>query len=165
MNQEENENEIEIPTEFKEGSKLLFDYCDKDNSGEIDYKEFKQFLELSKIPKSRAKYMFPMIDTDHSGKISYKEYENFVNLCYKFVATGDIRSYVRFWFDFCDEDKDQALNMKEFVRFIKCCAGKINVLNRKKQFKEWDRDGNGKVDFEEIMSRIVFKMKTNELSL
>lgn len=158
-------NEITLPYEAQKTYEELFNNLDVDHTGTLNKNEFKKFLQLANIPKSRAKYIFEIVDTDNSGEISYDEYEKFVTRCYLLMNKGMIKEYVRMWFDACDKDKDGALNMDEFVHFIKCCAGKINVLNRKKQFKEWDSDGNGKIDFDEIMSKIIFKIQKKELTL
>ena len=55
----------------------LFKAFDKDNDGQIDYKEFEQGiirLNSKEIKKEEIQSYFNEIDTDKNGKIDYTEF-------------------------------------------------------------------------------------------
>ena len=57
--------------------KNFFKAFDKDNNGQIDYKEFKQGLmelNINNLTKDEIKNVFANIDVDHNGRIDYTEF-------------------------------------------------------------------------------------------
>ena len=57
--------------------KNFFKAFDKDNNGQIDYKEFKQGLmelNINNLTKDEIKNVFANVDVDHNGRIDYTEF-------------------------------------------------------------------------------------------
>lgn len=135
--------------------KTAFQQVDTDQSGFLDKKEFRQFMIQAKKEKV-SKYLFNVIDKDHNGKVSLAEFLEFGRATWAIVSSGDARAYMRMLFDACDVSHKGQLTKKEFLKFMQCAGAPIGFFQRGKQFKKWDADGNGTVDFDEIMQKINF---------
>lgn len=66
----------ELTNEQMEEFRIIFDECDQDNNGAIDWDEFccmadKLLGNLSLEEKSVA---FHLVDTNHSGRIDFNEF-------------------------------------------------------------------------------------------
>lgn len=135
--------------------KTAFEQVDKDRNGFLDKKEFRQFMIQAKKEKV-SKYMFNVIDKDRNGRVSLPEFLEFGRAMWAIISTGDSRAYMKMLFDACDTSDKGHLTKKEFLRFMKYAGSPVSFFQREKQFKKWDADGDGTVDFEEIMQKINF---------
>lgn len=152
--------EVEMPS-FDPADKIFSDAfaeVDKNGSGALDKKEFREFMVQANQGKI-SKYLFNIIDKDHSGKVTLDEFLAFGRAMYQFVTAGDVTSYARMIFEACDKDKNGQLSMSEFCKFMKYTGNDVSVFKRKKTFKQWDSDGNGTIDFDEVVKRMEFQAK------
>jgi calcium-binding protein CML len=137
----------------EEEFRAAFEQVDTDNNHELSKEEFKQFIELTK-QTANSKYVFDIIDTDHSGAISLDEFFRFVKALSEFKGSGEPRRYLSLVFLSCDIGKKGTLTQKEFIKFMKYIGHDVGFLNQKKIFKQFDNDGNGTIDFDEILAHL-----------
>ena len=126
-----------------------FRKADKDRNGTLDKKEFIAALGPV-LPGKSAKYIFAAIDVDNSGSISTDEFENFLKICLKVKQTGIFDEFLALLFRACDKKHKGYLTTNEFGRFCKMMSAKINFFTKKKMFKSFDMDGDGRLELCEI---------------
>ena len=126
-----------------------FRKADKDGNGTLDKKEFVAALGPV-LPGKSAKYIFYAIDADDSGSISKDELENFLKICVRVKQTGIFDDFLALLFRACDKKHKGYLTTNEFVRFCKMMSAKINFFTKKKMFKSFDIDGDGRLELAEI---------------
>lgn len=95
---------------------FVFSTIDSDHSGQIDFKEFLNFVYLSQFPQTEAeeaKLVFDGFDLDGSGSISMKELEN---ACSKLGVniTGAQLEHAYFYID---GDGNGNIDFMEFLTF------------------------------------------------
>jgi Ca2+-binding EF-hand superfamily protein len=98
--------------------------------------------------------VFDIVDSDHSGAISCDEFLRFGRSLCDISARGDLRRYLNLVFDSCDIGRKGKLTQKEFLTFMKYIGTDVGFFSEKKIFKQFDADGNGTVDFDEILAHI-----------
>jgi Ca2+-binding EF-hand superfamily protein len=130
-----------------------FSSIDTDGSGELDKKEFQQFL-IATGQDFGNKYLFQIVDSDHSGTISIDEFLRFGRALSDLISNGDTRRYLSLVFSSCDVGKKGTLNTAEFLKFMKYIGQPISFFDRKKILKIFDADGNGTFDFDEIVGHL-----------
>jgi Ca2+-binding EF-hand superfamily protein len=130
-----------------------FSRLDTDGNGELDKNEFKTFLEITGQTVNN-KYVFDIVDCDHSGAISFAEFLRFARSLSDISARGDVRRYLSLVFSSCDIGRKGTLTQKEFLKFMKYIGHDIGFLSQKKVFKQFDADGNGTIDLDEILAHI-----------
>ena len=155
---------VGIDPECERGFRETFASVDKNGNGTLDKKEFRQFMILANQEKL-SKYIFEVIDKDHSGDVSIDEFLEFGQAMWDIVTKKDMTRYLRMIFDACDhgkkgpdgkETKKGYLTYKEFLKFMKYTGAKIGFFQRKSAFKNYDQDGSGTIEFNEIMAKINF---------
>ena len=159
MSQPEETCQVDVP-EFDPTAKVFedaFREVDKDGNDQLDKKEFRRFMELAGQQKL-SQYIFQIIDKDHNGKVSLGEFQEFGRAMFSIVQKGDLKPYLQMIFKACDKGNKGWLTVKEFQKFMKYSGNKVGFFQRKKEFKNWDENGNGKIEFEEIMAKIKFVM-------
>lgn len=146
-----------------------FRQIDTDESGRIDRNEFQRFLIKTNQHKEN-KYLFDIADANHDGTISLDEFLKLMISLWKMSTTGDGTAYTRLIFNTCDvgktrdqngkEVKKGYLTYKEFVKFMKISRfhGDLGFFDRKKLFRIYDEDGDGKITFDEIMMKLRFRI-------
>jgi Ca2+-binding EF-hand superfamily protein len=134
-----------------------FARLDTDGNGELDKKEFMAFLEITG-QTANNKYVFEIVDCDHSGAISFDEFLRFARSLSDIAARGDVRRYLSLVFASCDIGKKGTLTQKEFINFMKYIGHEVGFLSQKKVFKEFDDDGNGTIDLNEILAHIDIQL-------
>jgi len=132
-----------------------FQEFDTDHSGHLDKKEFHKFIAKAGQGKLSA-YIFKIIDADGNGKVSLDEFLLFGRAMNAVMQHRDPGPYMRMIFDACDKGRKGKLTKSEFLKFMKYTGNKVGLFQRGKQFKAWDADKNGFVEFEEIMTKIKF---------
>ena len=162
------EMSVMIEPDCQRGFREAFDKVDTNHNGRLDKKEFRQFM-IQAGQERLSKYIFEVIDKDHSGDVSLDEFLEFGQAMWDIVTKKDMRRYLKMIFDACDvgskgadgkEVKKGYLTYKEFLKFMKYTGAKIGLFERKKAFKNYDEDGNGKIEFSEVMSKINFVLKS-----
>jgi Ca2+-binding EF-hand superfamily protein len=127
-----------------------FATIDTDGSGELDKKEFQQFLAATGQDFGN-KYLFQIVDSDRSGTISIEEFLRFGRALSDLISKGDVRRYLSLVFTSCDVGKKGTLNTAEFLKFMKYIGQPVSFFDRKRVLKIFDADGNGTFDFDEIL--------------
>ena len=133
--------------------KKLFKGFDKDNNGQIDYKEFeKGLMELNTddLNQEEIKKCFDEIDVDHSGKIDYTEF---------IAASLERRVYLKKEklfeaFSSLDKDKNCQISKDELMKILKLepkedpfVAKLINLA---------DKNGDGNIDYKEFLQMMGY---------
>ena len=133
--------------------KNLFKAFDKDNNGQIDYKEFeKGLMELNSddLNQQEIKKCFDEIDVDHSGKIDYTEF---------IAASLERRVYLKKEklfevFTSLDKDKNFQISKDELMKILKLepkedhfVAKLINIA---------DKNGDGNIDYKEFLQMMGY---------
>jgi Ca2+-binding EF-hand superfamily protein len=130
---------------------------DSDGSGHLDREEFATFLELSG-QTANNKFVFDIVDADHSGSISLDEFLRFARALGDIASKGDLRRYLSLVFASCDIGRKGTLVEKEFVTFMKYIGHPIGFFKKGKTFKQFDADGNGSLDLDEIMAHFDLQL-------
>lgn len=151
--------QVDVPT-FDPSDKIFeeaFREVDTDKSGHLDKKEFHRFMVLAGQQKL-SKYIFNIIDKDNNGRVSLQEFQAFGRAMFAIVQQGNLQPYLKMIFEACDKENKGYLTSSQFMKFMKYTGNKVGFFQKKKEFKNWDADGNGKIEFEEIISKINFVM-------
>ena len=128
--------------------KTLFKGFDKDNNGQIDYKEFEQgIIELNseEINPTEIKKCFDEIDVDHSGKIDYTEF---------IAASLERRVYLKKEklfeaFTSLDKDKNGQISYAELMKILKLESKEDPFVT--KLINLADKNGDGNIDYKEFL--------------
>jgi len=127
-----------------------FRATDKDNSGQIDYTEFCEVLQID--PSPSVEKLFQMFDKDRSGQIDVREFmiglSNFTG--------GSKQERLKFAFMVFDEDGNGVITKQELVKILKAnhMATSDSEVMRKAEtiMAQADKDGDGVVDFDEFVT-------------
>lgn len=137
-----------------------FHDVDTDKNGYLNKSEFRQFMIEAKQEKV-SKYIFHVIDKDKNGKISLDEFLEFGRVLWSVISKGELRPYMKMLFDACDTGNKGYLTLNEFQKFMKYTGNPVGFFEKRKIFKAWDQDGNGRVDFDEIMNMVNWILSCN----
>jgi Ca2+-binding EF-hand superfamily protein len=135
-----------------------FKRFDKNRNGRLDKEEFRAFME-SLHQGDPNKYLFRIIDADRSGTVSLDEFLAWGQAVRDLAQAKDVRRWLKMVFDACDPAHTNVLNKKQFFKFMKYCGAPVAVLQRSKIFKTFDGNGNGTIEFAEIMDNVNFVIK------
>ncbi|XP_022357138.1 calcineurin subunit B type 2 [Enhydra lutris kenyoni] len=127
-----------------------FKKLDLDRSGSLSLEEFLSLPELHQNPLVQR--VIDVFDTDGNGEVDFKE---FILGASQFSVRGDEEEKLRFAFSIYDIDKDGYISNGELFQVLKLMVGD--------NLKDWqlqqlvdktiivlDRDGDGKISFEEF---------------
>lgn len=104
--------------------------------------------KISQTQLAKLKKEFDSIDTDKSGELDYKELSTFMSL------NGFEPEFANIAIRLFDEDGNGQISFNEFVKFTKALS-KLDtdpVLLQKMLFATLDKDNNGYLDEDEILS-------------
>ncbi|KAH0793772.1 EF hand family protein [Histomonas meleagridis] len=157
-----------IEQQYYNDTREAFNLFDQDHSGYLDKKEFEAFLKAAG-KKEHAKYLYKIVDSNHDGKISFDEFWAFMQTMIQIQLHRDLSGYLRMIFDACDHGKGRGrdgreikkgyLTRKEFFKFLEITtAKKHNFLDNFLNSLRFDRNGDGKITFEEIMTQCRFNL-------
>ncbi|KAG9015034.1 Calcineurin subunit B [Tulasnella sp. JGI-2019a] len=123
---------------------------DSDRSGSIDREEFLQIPQIANNPL--ASRMIAIFDEDCGGTVDFEE---FVGGLSAFSSRGGREEKLRFAFKVYDIDRDGYISNGELFLVLKMMVGnnlKDSQLQQivDKTIMEADRDGDGKLNFEEF---------------
>ena len=123
-----------------------FEEIDIDESGEIDYDEFLEFMEERRNTFTDA--VFRLIDENGDGVL---EFDEFVSICGSFCIWGR-GEILKFCFDTFDADGGGTIDEEEFEALAKTISGKDPSFpgNFQRALEEFDTDGDGLIDIDEF---------------
>ncbi|KAG2198713.1 calcineurin subunit B [Mucor mucedo] len=124
---------------------------DKDNSGSISKEEFLSIPQIANNPL--ASRMIAIFDEDGGGDVDFHE---FIKGLSAFSERGNKREKLEFAFKVYDMDRDGFISNGELFLVLKMMVGsnlKDNQLQQivDKTIMEADKDGDGKISFEEFL--------------
>lgn len=151
--------------------KLIFKSIDLDNSGQISFSEFKNWLDLSNYfreiikkdliaAKWNCQKFFELLDSGKNGKINQATFKILITKINPRVEEQNIN----FIFSLIDENKDEYISEEEFkkwldpVDFLRDILNQIlkNVdLNLCEIFQNIDKNNNGALNKEEFQQFIL----------
>lgn len=123
---------------------------DKDNSGTIDREEFLSIPAIATNPL--ASRLIEIFDQDGNGDVDFQE---FISGLSAFSSKGQREEKLKFAFKVYDIDRDGYISNGELYIVLKMMVG--NNLKEEelqqivdKTIMEADKDGDGKISFEEF---------------
>lgn len=132
--------------------KETFSKIDLDHNGVLDQYEFSCFLTSIGLDPRLTPACFKVFDSNHDGTLSFDEFLNYLKHCEK--AQTDPRHLYRLIFDAIDQDKNGALDESEIVEFLNLLGIPVTPEIAKEEVQELDKNGNGRVEFEEICNSL-----------
>ncbi|KAF8632030.1 hypothetical protein AX17_004973 [Amanita inopinata Kibby_2008] len=130
--------------------KKRFIKLDSDGSGSLDREEFLQIPQIATNPL--ASRMIAIFDEDGGGTVDFQE---FVGGLSAFSSRGGREEKLKFAFKVYDVDRDGYISNGELFLVLKMMVGN-NLKDQQlqqivdKTIMEADKDGDGKLDFEEF---------------
>ncbi|KAK9314736.1 hypothetical protein V1522DRAFT_406977 [Lipomyces starkeyi] len=127
---------------------------DRDNSGTIDRNEFLAIPAIATNPL--ASRLIAIFDEDGGGDVDFQE---FLTGLSAFSSKGGSDEKLRFAFSVYDMDKDGYISNGELFIVMKMMVGS-NLKDQQlqqivdKTIMEADRDGDGKINFEEFVEMV-----------
>ena len=133
--------------------KNLFKAFDKDENGQIDYKEFEQgLMELNseELNKDEIRQFFNDIDADNNGKIDYTEF---------IAATLQKQIFLKKEtlfeaFSALDSDRDCKITKEELMKILRLQPKEDKFAI--KLIELADKNGDGVIDYKEFLQMMVF---------
>jgi len=131
-----------------------FRKLDLDGSGSLSIDEFMSLPELQQNPLVQR--VIDIFDTDGNGEVDFKE---FIEGLSQFSVKSDKEQKLRFAFRIYDMDRDGYISNGELFQVLKMMVGsnlKDTQLQQivDKTIQIHDRDGDGKISFEEFCAVI-----------
>ncbi|KAK9493150.1 hypothetical protein V1508DRAFT_416451 [Lipomyces doorenjongii] len=127
---------------------------DRDNSGTIDRNEFLAIPAIATNPL--ASRLIAIFDEDGGGDVDFQE---FLTGLSAFSSKGGSDEKLRFAFNVYDMDRDGYISNGELFIVMKMMVGS-NLKDQQlqqivdKTIMEADRDGDGKINFEEFVEMV-----------
>lgn len=131
-----------------------FKKLDVDSSGALSVDEFMSVPELQKNPLVQR--VIEVFDTDGNGEVDFEE---FIVGTSQFSVKGDEEQKLRFAFSIYDMDRDGYISNGELFQVLQMMVGD-NLKDWKlqqlvdKTIITLDRDGDGKISFEEFRAAV-----------
>lgn len=152
MSKSPHQTNIQITVDREEADRLRkrFMKLDKDNSGAIDKEEFLSIPAIANNPL--ALRLIDIFDADGGGDVDFQE---FLAGLSAFSSKGQKEEKLRFAFKVYDIDRDGYISNGELFIVLKMMVGS-NLTDGQlqqivdKTIMEADRDGDGKISFEEF---------------
>ncbi|KAL7413195.1 calcium/calmodulin-dependent protein phosphatase [Mrakia frigida] len=135
--------------------KKRFMKLDRDGNGSIDKEEFLQIPQIANNPL--ASRMIAIFDEDGGGTVDFQE---FVGGLSAFSSKGAREEKLRFAFKVYDMDRDGFISNGELFLVLKMMVGS-NLKDQQlqqivdKTIMEADKDGDGKINFEEFTAMVA----------
>ncbi|KAJ1965506.1 Calcineurin subunit B [Dipsacomyces acuminosporus] len=142
-----------------------FTKLDKDNSGTIDKDEFLSIPQLANNPLSSR--LIDIFDTDGGGDVDFKEFIRGLSI---FSSKGKKEEKLRFAFKIYDIDRDGYISNGELYQVLKLMSGSNLTPTQLQQIvdktiMEADRNGDGKIDFDEFRRFVERTDVANQLTI
>ncbi|KAJ1940024.1 calcineurin regulatory beta sub-unit [Linderina pennispora] len=142
-----------------------FSKLDRDNSGTIDKDEFFSIPQLANNPLSSR--LIDIFDTDGGGDVDFKE---FITGLSTFSSKGREEEKLRFMFKIYDMDRDGYISNGELFLVLKMMVGNNLTPQQLQQIvdktiMEADKNGDGKIDFDEFRRFVARTDVANQLTI
>jgi len=128
---------------------------DRDGSGQLDREEFLSIPQIANNPL--ALRMIAIFDEDGDGTVDFQE---FIGGLSAFSSKGNKEEKLRFAFKVYDMDRDGYISNGELFIVLKMMVGN-NLKDQQlqqivdKTIMEADKDGDGKISFEEFCQMVA----------
>jgi len=145
--------------------KKRFMKLDSDNSGSIDREEFLSIPQVASNPL--ANRMIAIFDEDGGGSVDFQE---FVGGLSAFSGRGGREEKLKFAFKVYDMDRDGFISNGELFLVLKMMVGN-NLKDQQlqqivdKTIMEGDKDGDGKLNFQEFADMVANTEVIKQMSL
>ncbi|KAH7469206.1 hypothetical protein KRP22_004344 [Phytophthora ramorum] len=125
-----------------------FQATDKDGSGQIDYSEFCEVLQVDPSPQSEK--VFQLFDNDKTGRIDVREFM----IALSNFTGAEKEEKLKFAFLVFDEDGNGVITRQELMKILKAnhMASNESEVSRKADtiMSQGDKDGDGVISFDEF---------------
>ena len=138
-----------------------FNLFDTDGSGSIDVKELKAAMRALgfQVKKAEIRQMIADLDKDESGAI---EFDEFCDLMKGRISGRDSREEIMKVFELFTDENSKFITFRNLKRVVQDLGEKLNDDEMMEMIEEADRNGDGKIDFEEFY-RVMKKRGDNPL--
>ncbi|KAK8875792.1 hypothetical protein M9Y10_005967 [Tritrichomonas musculus] len=157
---------VTVPFSFQEFDpryleSLSHDYSKFDGNGDgrLNQDEFVRWLIAGGTKEKVAKNLFYVADSNNDGSISLDEFKKFAKTQQDMIVKGETEKYAKLIYDSVKSHNNHSggLNKKEFLKFMELMNIPVGFFSKGKVFRQYDSDGSGTVDFDEIMHKINFR--------
>ncbi|KAG3086264.1 hypothetical protein PI124_g18187 [Phytophthora idaei] len=125
-----------------------FQATDKDGSGQIDYSEFCEVLQVD--PSPQCEKIFQLFDNDKTGRIDVREFM----IALSNFTGAEKEEKLKFAFLVFDEDGNGVITRQELMKILKAnhMASNESEVSRKADtiMSQGDKDGDGVISFDEF---------------
>ncbi|KAG6617270.1 putative calcineurin subunit B [Phytophthora cinnamomi] len=125
-----------------------FQATDKDGSGQIDYSEFCEVLQVD--PSPQCEKVFQLFDNDKTGRIDVREFM----IALSNFTGAEKEEKLKFAFLVFDEDGNGVITRQELMKILKAnhMASSEAEVSRKADtiMSQGDKDGDGVISFDEF---------------
>lgn len=150
--------------QFEKDIKEMFQLFDKDGDNTISSDEMGKVLRSLGFLMSNkeVRQAVKQIDTNGNGKIEFGEFRNFIIKQFKqSKSEQDTRQEIRQAFRIFDRDGNGYIEKSELRRAMRSLGEPLSESELDMMIKDADRNGDGKIDYEEFV--ILWTSKTKEL--
>lgn len=125
-----------------------FQATDKDGSGQIDYSEFCEVMQVD--PSPQCEKVFQLFDNDKTGRIDVREFM----IALSNFSGAEKDEKLKFAFMVFDEDGNGVITRQELLKILKAnhMASNESEVARKADtiMSQGDKDGDGVISFDEF---------------
>ncbi|KAA0187600.1 putative calcium-binding protein [Fasciolopsis buskii] len=132
----------------------MFYLIDRDKSGVIDCEELGQYLRTSDFDDYFISRFLKAFDADRDGKITFEEYRRSLH------KVPHVQKTYTTWHQILhkvDKDKNGYITTDELYDVLRESgdSGTVNVKQLQSFIREYDRDGDGKLNYHEFLDYIL----------
>merc|ERR1711910_321690 len=139
-----------LNAEFKEA----FDEFDTDKSGTISPEELLGVLRAMGQNPTEDELLNLVLEVDIDGNGTI-EFEEFISMMKKKASEVDEEADLREAFKIFDRDKDGFISMKELKKVCSMMGTMLTKEELDQFMAEADKDGNGKLDYDEFVKMLL----------
>ena len=129
--------------------KVSFNNIDSNKNGFLSKEELSQFMLSNQLDPRFVDAIFRIFDKDSDGELCFEEFLDYIDACNK--SAIDPTYLFKLIFDSIDTDHDKALDASEMVEFGKLIGLTLTLEQAEEDIKTLDTDGNGKLEFHELL--------------
>lgn len=132
-----------------------FQIFDKNSDGSVTMKEIDDVMQSLgfSVSEDELESVINKVDSNRNGSI---EFEEFLRLMFQHLAdsANDAADDIRHAFDIFDRDKDGYISAVELSMVMESIGEKMSETDIKNLMREADKDGDGRVNFEEFQAML-----------